>query len=115
MNQNADSLRQTRRRGRQERVGKAIRLKGSVSTEAEIQRKSTARRVIEGEASDEDIVEEEIGVGESGAEEAGLVDAVELGELVGELGNRCEVVVVAVEDDLGVGLVELGEIGGLVD
>ena len=39
----------------------------------------------------------------------------EVRELVGQLCDRYEVVVKTVEDDLGVGLVEMREISGLLD
>lgn len=42
-----------------------------------------------------------------------MVDGLEVGELVNEFGESGEVLVEAVEDDLGVGLGEVGESCGL--
>jgi hypothetical protein len=80
-----------------------------------IEQNGRRRRVVGDDAFDEDVAEEKVGLGGGEKEAAGVVDGPEVGELVGELGEGGEVVVEAVEDDLGVGLREVGETSGLVE
>ena len=80
----------------------------------DIEQNGRQRRVVGDEAFDEDIEEEKVGLGGGEKEVARVVDGLEVGELVGELSKGGEVVVEAVEDDLGVGLREVGESGSLV-
>lgn len=79
-----------------------------------IERNGRQRRIVGDEAFDEDIEEEKVGLGGGEKELARVVDGLKVGELVGELSKGGEVVVEAVEGDLGVGLREVGESGGLV-
>jgi hypothetical protein len=79
-----------------------------------IEQNGRQRRVVGDEAFDEDIEEKKVGLGGGEKEVARVVDGLEVGELVGELSKGGEVVVEAVEDDLGVGLREVGESGSLV-
>lgn len=80
-----------------------------------IEQNGRLRRVVGGKAFDEDVKEEKVGFGGGEKETAGVVDGLEVGELVSEFGEGGKVVVLAVEDDLGVGLREVGESGGLVE
>lgn len=80
-----------------------------------IERNRRLRRVVVGQAFDEDVEEEKVGFWGGEEELTRMVDGLEVRELVSEFGEGGEVVVQAVEDDLGVGLRELGERGGLVE
>lgn len=60
--------------------------------------------MVAGKASNEDVEEEEIRVGDGEEESMSLAYGFEVRELVGELGNGGEVVLETMEDDLSVGL-----------
>lgn len=73
------------------------------------------RRVVTGVALDDDVEEEEVGLRDREEEVAGASDGLEVAELVGELGDGGDVVAVAADDDLGVGLGEVGERRGSIE
>lgn len=94
-------------RGDSKRIGELIRDKRSVYSQVGIQRNGGKRRFVGGEALEEDVEEEEIGVGDGEEEVTCPAYGLEVGELVGELGEEGEVVLEAVDDGLSVGLAEL--------
>ncbi|GLT97625.1 hypothetical protein SLE2022_151810 [Rubroshorea leprosula] len=71
--------------------------------------------VVVGKAFDEDVEEEEIGFGGGEEEVLCVAHGMEVEELVGELGDGCEFILKAVDDDLGVGLGEMAEGGGSLE
>lgn len=74
-----------------------------------IHRHGGHRRIIAGEASNEDVEEEEVRVGDGEEEGMRAPHGLEVREPVGEFGDGGEVVLEAIEDDLSVRLGELRE------
>jgi hypothetical protein len=79
-----------------------------------VKRNGRGRRVISREAFNEDVEEKKVGFWGREEEEACVVYGFEVRELVGEFGEGGKVVVEAMENDLGVGLGDVRESGGLV-
>lgn len=64
--------------------------------------------VVVGKTSNEDIEEKKVWFGDGEEEGASIVYGPEVTELVGELGDGGDVVLVSINDNLGVPLCELG-------
>lgn len=90
--------------GHGESVGVLVRGESGVFSEVGVERDRRQRRSVGGETFDEDVEEEQVGFREGEDEVTCVAYGFEVGELVGELGDDDEVVLVAIEDDLGVGL-----------
>ncbi|KAM0969144.1 hypothetical protein ACFX2A_017703 [Malus domestica] len=80
-----------------------------------VERNRRVRRGIGSEASDDDVEEEKVGSWNGEEEVTCVAHGLEVGELVGELGDGGEVVLVAIEDDLRVGLGQVRETGRIVE
>lgn len=101
--------------GNCEGVGEVIRVEISVAAQMGVERNGRRWGVIEGEATDEDIEEEDVGFGNGEEEGACVARVAEVEEFLGEFGDGGNVETVAIENELGVGLSEVREGGSFVD
>lgn len=98
-----------------ESVGEVVGGKVGASAQMGVEGEGGERGGVEGEATDEDVEEEDVGFMEGEEEGACMARGAEVEELLGELGDGGEVGVEAIEDELRVELGEVGEGGGLGD
>lgn len=95
-----------------ERISILVGEESGVVPQVGVERNGGGRRVVVREGLEEDVEEEEVGVGDGEEEVVSAAKGVEVGEPVGELGEEGEVVLEALDDGLRVGLAQLGDGGG---
>lgn len=101
--------------GNREGVSEVIRVEVSVAAQMGVQRNGRRGRIIEGEATDEDVEEEDVGFRNGEEEGACVARVAEMEEFLSEFGDGGNVETVAIENELSVGLSEVREGGSFVD
>lgn len=86
--------------------GVCVVVRGEVGAEAQVgvEGNGGGRGGVDGEAFDEDVEEEDVGIANGEEEGTRVASGAEVEELLGELGDGGEVGLVAIEDELSVDL-----------